>query len=190
MRHEYSLNTDGTSDDTQVAALKKLLKPRVILVNHEKRLGVDTNCANLAIKFNMIYISVYQLIRQHIEGNTALGQQLAARRKPKQIALQTQSKDEFAEADYSAVHFDLDLVIELIQHTIADVRTNQRFILLEGLCNASKLIREDDRLEMRLMDELFAIEKHIGEVQAIIGLQFNSEKEYVDDEDVEYLTFA
>ena len=43
--------------------LRKLFQPKVIIVNHEKRLGVDVTCANLAIKFNLLYISVYQLIR-------------------------------------------------------------------------------------------------------------------------------
>ena len=58
-----SLKTDATSEETQAQALKRLLKPRVILVNHEKRLGVDTTCANLAIKYNMVYLSAYQVIR-------------------------------------------------------------------------------------------------------------------------------
>jgi hypothetical protein len=31
-------------------------------------------------------------------------------------------------------------------------------------------VGEDDRLELRFMDELFMIEKHIGEVQAVVGL--------------------
>jgi hypothetical protein len=43
--------------------LRRLFQPKVIIVNHEKRLGVDVTCANLAIKFNLLYISVYQLIR-------------------------------------------------------------------------------------------------------------------------------
>lgn len=39
------------------------------------------------------------------------------------------------------------------------------------------------------MDELFQMEKHIGEVQAVIGLQFNSEKEYIEDYEIEYEQF-
>jgi hypothetical protein len=46
--------------------LKANFQPKVIIVNHEKRLGIDTTCSNLAIKYQMIYISAYQLIRQHI----------------------------------------------------------------------------------------------------------------------------
>ena len=39
------------------------------------------------------------------------------------------------------------------------------------------------------MDELFQIERHIGEVQAVIGLQFNSEKEYIEEYEVQYEEF-
>lgn len=60
------------------------------------------------------------------------------------------------EAEYSAAHFDLDLVIELLKYTIQQVRNpTQRFVILEGLCNANRLASHDDRMELRLMDELF-----------------------------------
>jgi hypothetical protein len=39
------------------------------------------------------------------------------------------------------------------------------------------------------MDELFMIEKHIGEVQGIVGLQYEPEKEYIDENEVEYEVF-
>ena len=70
------------------------------------------------------------------------------------------------------MHFDLDLVIELLKTTIKQVRrgNKQNYIMIEGLSNSSKLVFEDDRLELRYMDELFMVEKHIGEVAAIIGL--------------------
>ncbi len=170
--------------------LKGMLKPRVILVNHEKRLSVDTTCANLGIKYNMLYISVYQLIKQHIEENTSFGRALLATKKPRVMLVQTQTKDEFGEQEYSAVHFDTPAVIALLQHAIALHRKpSQRFILIEGLCNAQRLAGPEDKLELRLMDELFTVERNIGEVQAVIGLQFNSEKEYVDEEDVEWEQF-
>jgi len=44
------------------------------------------------------------------------------------------------EADYSAAHFDLELVIEVLKHTVTQVRQPaQRLVLLEGLCNSSRL---------------------------------------------------
>jgi hypothetical protein len=69
--------------------LKERFAPKVILVNHEKRLTVDTTCANLAIKYNFLYISVYQTIKQHIETNTDFGKKLVATKKSKDIKLQT-----------------------------------------------------------------------------------------------------
>jgi hypothetical protein len=134
-------------------------------VNHEKRLSVDTTCANLGIKFNMLYISVYQVIKSHIETNTDFGRRLIATKKPKEIQLQSQTKDEFGEAEFSAVHFDLDLVLQLLAYHVAANRSSgQRYIMIEGLCNASRLMHTDDQMELRLMDELFAIEKYLGEV--------------------------
>jgi hypothetical protein len=42
------------------------------------------------------------------------------------------------------VHFDLDLVIELLKMTIAEKRSSQKFILLEGMCNTDKIASEDE----------------------------------------------
>lgn len=84
------------------------------------------------------------MIKQHIEENTDLGKKLLATKKPRDIKLQQQAKDEFQELEYSAVHFDLDNVIQIVKDTILQKRTNQKYILLEGLCNNSKLIQEED----------------------------------------------
>ena len=79
------------------------------------------------------------------------------------------------EFEFSPVHYELPIVIQLIQETIMAKRTDQQFILLEGLCNSTKLSRESDRLEMRQMDEFFALEKNVGEVNSIISLVSNPE---------------
>jgi len=65
--------------------------------------------------------------------------------------------------------------MKLVQLTIAERRTNQRIILLEGLCNAAKMENEADKLSLRYMDEIFQIEKSIGEIAAVISLQYASE---------------
>jgi len=122
----------------------------------------------------MLYLSVYQLIKQHICGQTAIGKQLEACRKPKDLSEKIQIaegiSDDFCEAEYSAVHFDLNVVMRMVQSTIAEKRTGEEYILIEGLCNNCKLHSEDDRLSLRYMDELFCIEKVIGEVAAVISL--------------------
>lgn len=68
-------NTDASFETTEQNLIRQF-SPQVILLNHEKRLGVDTTCANLAIKFNMIYISAYQIIQQNIKNNTDWGKLL------------------------------------------------------------------------------------------------------------------
>jgi len=62
-------------------------------------------------------------------------------------------------------------------------------VLLEGLCNNSKLKNENDRLETRCMDEFLDIEKNIGSVKSIIGLQFKLENEIIDTKKIEYEEF-
>ena len=157
--------------ESLTAAVRSSFCAKVILVNHESRLCVDTACANLAIKYNMLFLSVYQLIKKEIESNTAIGKALAASKSLKVVNLE-QSKDEFDEAKYSAVHFASPLVMELVVNTIAANRTSQKFILLEGLVNSNKLESQEERLELRYMDEFFAIEKNIGEVFSVVSLQF------------------
>lgn len=58
--------------------------------------------------------------------------------------------------------------------------------MLEGLCSSTKLTNEEDKLELRLMDEYLAIEKHVGQIAAVIGLQFAYEPEVVQEEEMTY----
>lgn len=101
----HKLATDA-SLETTYGDLSTKFSPQIILVNHEKRLGIDTTCANLAIKYNMIYISAYQIIKQHIEGNSEWGKKLLTTKRDREISLTTQVRDEFNEAEFSPVHFD------------------------------------------------------------------------------------
>lgn len=138
--------------------------PKVILVNHEKNLPVDTACANLAIKQNMIYISVYQLIKEHIEKESEWGKKLCATKKPKFLNIKSRTKDDFNELEFSPAHFEQALVMELLKETIAKLSTNQKYVIIEGMCNTNKLFEENDKLELRFMDEFFEIEKNIGDI--------------------------
>jgi hypothetical protein len=80
------LDTTTASEESVAALLRDAMCPKVILVNHEILLPVDAICANLAIKFNMMYISVFQLIKREIEGNTEIGKRLLATKKSKGLA--------------------------------------------------------------------------------------------------------
>lgn len=67
-----ALQTDTTIDAIR-GTLRNKFGFKVVIVNHEKKLPVDTACSNLAIKYNMLYLSVYQLIRKHIRNQTPIG---------------------------------------------------------------------------------------------------------------------
>ena len=137
---------------------------------------MDVPLANLAIKYNMVYASVSQVLKQHIESKTDLGKALLATKKPRN----TVDVPEYKEDDeYSAVHFDLDKVFQTLVYHISQVRTSSnRYLVIDGLCGSPSVLKnEEDKLELRLMDELFAIEKNLGEIQGVIGLQFKAQKE-------------
>jgi hypothetical protein len=72
---EISLDT-GVSKETLTNELRSQFCVKVIIVNHDKKLNVDVVCSNLSIKYNMLYLSVYQLIKNEIECNTEMGRRL------------------------------------------------------------------------------------------------------------------
>jgi len=170
------------SKESLVAEIRSQFCAKVILVNHEKRIEVDTACSNLAIKYNMLYLSVYQLIKKEVCAETELGKALAQSKSEKSLNFGPTVKtiDPFQEADFSAAHYDMTLVMRLLQQKIAECRTNQRFILLEGFCNSGKLDIEEQSLQLRYMDEFFAIEKCVGEVVGVIGLQNEKQPDIFD----------
>jgi hypothetical protein len=137
----------------------------------------------------MLYISAYQVIKKHILNKTEWGQKLNENRKDRQLIEVMHQRDEHEEYMYSPVHFDLTLVMQLLKETINEMTTNQKYVLIEGLCNSQKLDNVDDQLKLRFMDEFFSIEAILGEVKAILGLQFNLEQEYVREDEIEYEEF-
>jgi len=74
------LKATDLSEETTFAELKTLFCAKIVMVNHDPRLPVDVACSNLAIKYNMLYLSVHQEIRHHIRNNTSFGQRLGASR--------------------------------------------------------------------------------------------------------------
>lgn len=73
----------GCSKESLIADIRSKFSAKVILVNHEKRINVDTACSNLAIKYNMLYMSVYQLIKNEICAETGLGRALRQSKREK-----------------------------------------------------------------------------------------------------------
>lgn len=122
---------------------------------------------------------------------TPIGKALAASKKPKVLNDGARGvdgiEDEFDEAEYSAAHFDSKLVMQMLQQTLVNNRTSQQFILLEGFCNSKKLEDEKDKWQFRVMDELFSIEKGLGEIAGAVSLNAKlEEKDYTADKFEEF----
>lgn len=98
-------------------------------------------------------------------------------------------RDDFEEYTYSPVHYDENLVKDIINKTVSEKRTSQKFVILEGLCNSNNLANTDDQMVYRFMDELFAIEHVIGEVKGVISLQSDTEPNFIREEDKEHEVF-
>lgn len=104
--------------------IKKKFAPCIMMVKHDKKFAVDNSCANLSIKYNMLYISVYQLIQREIENHTEWGQKLTNSKNARDLAEEYKKQDEFLEEQYSPVHYESGLVHQLINKAIADRRTD------------------------------------------------------------------
>lgn len=77
--------------------------------------------------------------------------------------------------EYNPIHYDQKVLLSLLNAQISEKRSSQPYILLEGLFNNRQLEDEQDQLSHRYMDELFSLEKALGEVAGVCCLQFNLE---------------
>ena len=66
----------------------------------------------------------------------------------------------------------MQTVCAAIKECISEKRTNQAYVLLEGMCNHKKLANEDDQMEVRYMDEFFALEELVAKIGAVISLGY------------------
>lgn len=171
------------------AEIKTKFSPGIIVVKHDQQLAVDSACSNLSLKYNMLYISAYQLIREEIENHTPLGQKLEASKIARELSQSVKQAGEFQHELYNPVHYDPTLVYELVNKMIAEKRTTQKFVILEGLLNSQLLASDDDKIEIREMDEFFALEHFVGAVSGIISLQTEEEPIVVDPATIVYHEF-
>ena len=71
----------------------------------------------------MLYVSVHQLIKEHIQKGTHAGKTLMQSYQPKELhGAKNGNKDEF---EFSAVHYDTATVIALIKDHIQNTRNTQ-----------------------------------------------------------------
>lgn len=75
----------------------------------------------------------------------------------------------------------MESVCAILKECISEQRTNQDHVLLEGMCNHKLLAAEDDQMEVRYMDEFFALEEDVAKVGAVINLGYEYQKELIEE---------
>lgn len=176
------MNTENKIEEV-TNEIRNTFAPKIVLINHEKALPVDTVCSNLALKYNFLYLSVYQLIKDNVTKKTELGVKLAATKRNRKFAPSfSQIRDDFDERTYSPIHYDMALVTQLIKKTINERLTNQSHVLLEGMCNNDYLQDEADQMELRIMDDFFTLEQNVFPVGAVFRLTYKEESEILQHE--------
>jgi hypothetical protein len=116
-----TLATDD-SLETTTNKLQALFNPQILLVNHDQTLNTHTTCCNLSLKHNMLYLSVYQVIKEQIASDTEFGRKLLLTKRDKKLDLNERVKDEFEEGQYSPADtfFGFDTIDDLNSETVID----------------------------------------------------------------------
>ena len=164
--------------------LEAIFAAKVVLLRFEgKQNDVDVTLENLAIKYGYLYLNVTALIRQNRQDKTAIGKELSQRKKRKELK---REYNKSAELLYGAINYDYPLVLKMIKETIEKMRTNQPYILINNLINSHKLAHADDQLDIRAMDELFLVNKEVGQVFSVLNITTG---EYDKTEDIRKAEF-
>ena len=164
--------------DKVLQGIQSVFEPKIIPLKCDVTEQVDTILTNLSIKYGYLYLNATALIKQHVTEGTKLGKELRQRKKPKELLAEYRADPD---AQYCAAHYDFPLIIKMIKEGVEKFRTNQQYIVVTGLINSHKLKEKEDQLDSRSMDELFAINKELGTINAIVNL---TKEEYDTTEDV------
>eukprot|EP00831_Metopus_contortus_P046645 TRINITY_DN374_c0_g1_i5.p1 TRINITY_DN374_c0_g1~~TRINITY_DN374_c0_g1_i5.p1 ORF type:complete len:314 (-),score=80.26 TRINITY_DN374_c0_g1_i5:42-983(-) len=173
------LYTDVSEGKTLVE-LRTVFEPKLVLIRHDPNIVTDSILASLSIKYDFLYLNIFDAIKEEIEMGTKMGKLLLQTKKPRELLPEISSAED---VKYSPVHFDRKLIIDLVKSKIALKRTNQMFIVIDGFVNSHKLKNLEDREELRPMDELFAVDKEIGEIKTMLNLT-REEYDKVEDDRV------
>ena len=178
----------SSSLESTLKMLSAKFQPQVLLVNNHQKIDVDTISSNVSLKHNLLYLSVPDLIKQHIEDKSEWGKKLLASRNLDILNL-TDDDDDYENYINQPVVYDMQTVLQMLKETILEKRQDQKYVLVEGFCKNQEALTEQQRFERRFMDELFQIEKYIGTVRAVIGMGYVYEPESINEEDLKYIEF-
>ena len=155
--------------------LKVIFEPKIILLTHEQSINIDITLRNLSIKHGFIYIPLLEIIKEEILTDTLIGKELKQTRKMKKL------DEESPDFEFYPMHYEINLLIQLVRNIINKLRTTQKYVLIDGLLKSNKLKDDNEKLEFRAIDELLTIEKEVGETQTVIRLSHEPYEDVADD---------
>ena len=166
------INTEVVEEST-LQEMKGLFEPDLILITQHANIVTDDILTNFSIKYDFLYIPLHTIIKTEIHNNSEIGKELKRTRKFRNTVEKTE--------EYCPVHYETKLLIALVKDTIKKLRVEEKFVLVDGLLNTNRLKEENDKMELRVIDELLVIEKDIGEIRAIIRLTYDDYENIADD---------
>jgi len=163
---KYTINTDQ-NEEFLTSKLKSIYQPNIILLKHEKSLEIDSIFTNLSIKYNFLYISLDEIIKNEIIRKTALGKELNRTKVCKEITEDFASNENI---EFCAIHYDQKLILKILKDILSKSSGKYQIAIINGYLNSHKLKGYEEKQDFRAMDELFAIEKEIGQIKGVINL--------------------
>jgi hypothetical protein len=114
------------SEERALKDVDAIFAPKILIFNHHKYILTDALLANISWTNNIVYLSVYQLIKEEIQKKSDLGIKLLNSKRERMLKEEYYGKDEFNEAEYCPAYFSLNLVIELIKMKLKQLRNAQK----------------------------------------------------------------
>lgn len=168
------INSEAAEEST-LQEVKGIFEPGLILITHDEVIDTDCILTNLSIKYNFLYVPLAPAIKAEIQSNTKIGRELKRTRKFRSTA------EKLEDWEYCPVHYEAKMLVALVKDTIKRLRVEQKFVLVDGLLNTARLKEEEDKMQLRAIDELLGIEKEIGEIKAILRLSYDDYENVTDD---------
>jgi adenylate kinase len=160
MTNHYELSADTTEKELE-NSIREVFEPKLVLLKWDGDASMSDVFVNLALKYSFLYISIPELIKREVSKRTSIGIELSLTKKPKELII---------EDEYSAAHYENGLILRLLKENMKKIAGKYQTAFVYGYLSSYKLKGWEEMQQFRVMDELFALEKEVGEIKSIINI--------------------
>jgi len=158
--NHYELNTDTTEEELK-NSIREVFEPKLVLLKWDGDRSISEVFVNLALKYSFLYISIPELIKYETSQRTPIGIELLQTKKPKELIV---------EDSYSAAHYENRLILRLLKENMKRIAGKYQIAFIYGYLSSYKLKGWEEMQQFRVMDELFLLEKEVGQIMSIINI--------------------